>query len=158
MNKETYQSWLTDRGIEDPPSGQPFDLIVSQIEPNAQVALVALVDSNDQSQLESLRKLAHAIEGICGGISWFAINDSKGDKFEEPTPFVLRNVMPKLSKIIYLTKNDDTHLNSDLPHLQNSVVASRALEIMRASTVKVMSENLELKRSFWNAAKEWVVK
>lgn len=155
MNQATYLSWLSDRGIQTP-NGQPFHFIDGALLPSASFVFIALIDEHDGLQLDSVRKLARAIEDLNGNISWLALSKARNQHFAEPSSQMLRTLMPQLSKILLLVQTDAVEGQSTAIAIQNTMLASRPLAIMRAPTLKLMSEQIDLKRTFWNSTKEWL--
>ncbi len=149
MTNEIYRSWLSDRGL-DSPGSQPFVLLGSEIHPLSRSLILASLRPGDVTQnLSSVKRLAEALSTNDSSVSWITISS------ESPQPewTVIGSILPRLSKVVTLSE-----IVSSEPVRKDSVMAAgRSIDVFRGPSMEQMSTSAELKRSFWNEVREWLL-
>ncbi len=150
MTATVYQSWLADRGI-DSPGRQPFKSLGSDMSSESSTLILASVVEGDFASIEAVTKLAKALRGSAGNISWLAVDDS----LELPSARILRSVLPTLTNLICLTESVPTPAGATFP-TEEQATASRPLRFLHGPTMSLMATDGEAKKRFWLQLQSWI--
>ena len=152
MSNFVYQSWLTDRGVNSPGS-RPYDVLEAKIDTNSRAVLLS-VGSDQSTRLDAsqIEKLASALVGADNAaVSWMLLLQGAA----EVSLTDLRNLMPALSKVVWL--DDSKVVDLEVFRTEMATLASRPLEFFYGPSLATMNANPTVKSSFWNQLRSWNV-